>query len=253
MKAQFKYAFRSGLSVRGPVFAVILAAELLVILLGSMGWLPLSVMIAAVTLGGIAIAVMLAVNIYSDVLIFNRIFSAPEAYLHALTPAPRREVLLASVVAAGVLDISTMAVVILGQVWLAILLASSNVWSIIMKAILWDSSAVVHGLLIMASLLATYLLILMIILFCLTMKKSVFYQKRGGWLLTALLAVGIVYLATLTSLFLIPFGTVYFFGKVFILVTVGDLGMAFYVLLKLLEAVALFVVTSKLMERSMNI
>jgi len=136
MKAQLKYAFRSGLSVRGPVFAVIFAMEFVFILLGSMALLPLSAKFVAVSLGGIAIAVMLAVNIYSDVNIFNRIFSPPEASLHALTPAPRRIVLLAGVIAAGALDIFTMTIVILGQIWLGILLAFNKAWNNIWYLIL---------------------------------------------------------------------------------------------------------------------
>jgi len=253
MKAQFKYAFRSGLSVRGPVFAVIFAVELVFIFLGSLDLLPLTAKIVAVSLWGIAMAVMMGVNIYSDINIFSRIFSAPEAYLHALTPAPRREVLLASVVAAGVMDLITMAVVIFGQVWFAILMTSNKVWNIIMEAAQWHYLAVLHGLLAAAVILAGYFLILMIILFCITMRKSILYQRRGGGLLTALLAVGIVYIVTLTPLLLIPFGSVSSFAKVFIVVTIGELGLAVYALLMLLEAAALFVVTSKLMERSMNI
>jgi len=58
MKVQFKYAIRAGLYARGPVFAVIFIMELIFIVLGSLGILPLAAQITAVSLGGTAIAVM---------------------------------------------------------------------------------------------------------------------------------------------------------------------------------------------------
>jgi hypothetical protein len=52
---------------------------------------------------------------------------------------------------------------------------------------------------------------------------------------------------------LIPFGTVTVWRSFFITVTVGDLGMVVFTLLLLAEAAGLFVLTSKLMERKLNI
>ena len=92
----------------------------------------------------------------------------------------------------------------------------------------------------------------MLIIFCRTVRKSVLYNKHAGGFLTFLLAVGIFYLSTVSALLLAPFGTVTRF-YMFFTVTVGSLGMGMYALLLLIFAALMFYLTSRLMERKMNI
>lgn len=252
MKAQFKYAFLSGFHTRGAVFGIIFLMNLAFIVLGSLGWLPLAAQITAVSLGGVAIAVMLVIDVISDVDIARRMFAAPGAYLYALTPAPRRKILLASVISMTVLDIVSMAIVIIGEVWLSILMADEYSLRTLWDEIRNNSSDMPTILLLAALLIAGYLLILMVILFCVTAKKSVLYHKPAGRLLTGVLALGISYVVSLTPFLLAPFGVVGRFGW-FFTVTVGNAGIAVYILLTLLEASALFMLTSGLMERKLNI
>ena len=254
MKAQFKYAFLAGLYVRGGVFAVIFVMNLVFITLGSLDLLPPAGHVTAVSLGGIAIAVMMAANIVGDIAVARRMFAAPGAYLHALTPVPRRKTLLAGVLAMAVMDFVTMAVVIAGEVWLSLNLAGGGLWRIIWNAVRANAADLPYVFFFILMLIAGYLLIMAVILFCVTAEKSVFYKMRASGLIMFLLACGCFYAASLLQLVLAPFGSVERYG-VLITLHLPFRGAVppLYILLILLEAAVLFVLTSKLMERKMNI
>jgi len=252
MKAQFKYAFRAGLSLRLPVFAVIFIMFLVFVALGSLGLLPFAAHVTAVSLGGTAIAVMMAFNIVGDVSIARRMFAAPGAYLYALTPVPRRQMLLSSVIAMAAMDVVTMAAVITGEVILSLNLAGGIgdiVWTSIIRASALD---VLLGIWAAVCVTAGYLLIMMVILFCISARKSLLYNKPAGGLLTAALAAGIAFVINLSPFLLAPFGEISRF-YVFFTITLGRVGSVLFVLLMLIEAAALFVLTSKLLERKVNI
>jgi len=253
MKAQFKYAFRTGFHVRGLAFIVIFIMFLVFAVLGALGFLPLAARIAAVSLGGTAIAAMMVFNIVSDVSIVRRMFAAPGAYLYALTPAPRKRILLSSIITMAAMDIVTMAAVIAGEVLLAINMSEGGegriVWEALRSA---GASDVMYGIWGVALLLAGYFLVMMLILFCMTVRKSLFYNKPVGGLLTAALALAIIYIVNLLSFILAPFGEVSRFA-IFFTISLGRVGSALYVPLTLIEAAVLFILTSKLMERKVNI
>jgi len=252
MKAQFKYTFKTGLSFRGAAFAVIFAMDAVFITLGSLGLLPFAAKVTAVSLGGVAISVMLVFDIIGDIAIIRRMFVTPGAYLYALTPAPRREILLASVIVTAILDIVTMAVVITAEVWLSLILAGEKVWQTIWNVISTNSSEFLYGLWLVPLLIAGYLLIMMVILFCQTAKKSILFGIPASRLLAFLLACACIYVISLLQLILLPFGTVERHGLL-ILLNLGNNVLPFYALLTLLEAAVLFVITSKLMERKINL
>jgi hypothetical protein len=252
MKTQFKYAFRTGLAFRGEAFAVIFVIDAVFIALGSLGLLPFAAQVTAVSLGGVAIAVMLIFNIIGDVAIIRRMFSAPEAYLYALTPAPRRRILLASVITAAILDLVTMTVVITAEVWLSFILAGEGIWRNVLDFINTRGQEFLYGFWYAALLVAGYLLLMMVILFCITVKKSILCTIPVSGLLAFLLACACFYVISLLQLVLIPFGTVSRYGLLIIL-SLGSNALPFYALLILLEAAALFVITTKLMERKINL
>jgi hypothetical protein len=252
MKAQFKYAFMTGINIRGIIFAVIFAMMAIFIILGLLGGMPVPAHITAVSLGGVAIAVMFAANIYSDVSIIKRMFAVPEAYLHLLTPVPRRKILLASVITMLVMDFITMAVVITGQVWLSFNLTGFK-WNAILSAARtnpYDLLLAAWGIL---EFIAGYLLLMMIILLGVTAKKSIFFKLPASGLLAFLLACACVYAFSLLQLILAPFGTVLRNGLLIIVNINNAAGLLVISLLTVLEAAGLFFATSKLMERRMNI
>ena len=252
MKAQFKYAFLSGLYARGGVFAVIFIMNVTFIALGSLGLLPLAAHITAVSLGGVAITVMMAANIIGDIAIVRRMFTAPGAYLHALTPAPRWNILLASIIAMLAMDFTTMAFVISSEVWLSFNLAGNDIWNMVWNYIRENPqnlNYLLWGILLVA---AGYLFIVLIILFSVAAKKSVFYKMPASGILSFILACACVYAASLLQLVLTPLGTIERHG-IFIILTLGSKAAPLYVLLILLEAAALFIITSKFIEKRINI
>jgi hypothetical protein len=252
MKAQFKYAFRSGLTFRGSAFAFIFIMDAVFITFGSLGLLPFAAQVTAVSLGGVAISVMLVFNIIGDIAVIRRMFSVPEAYLYALTPVPRRKILLASVIVTALLDIVTMAVVITAEVWLSLILAGEEIWHNVLDFINMHSSEFMYGFWYAALLVAGYLLLMMVIIFCITVKMSILYKIPASGLLAFLLGCICFYIVSLLQLVLIPFGVIDRYG-LFILLVLGNNALPFYALLTLLEAAALFVITSKLMERRINL
>jgi len=160
--------------------------------------------------------------------------------------------LLASVITMMVMDIVTMATVITSEVLLSFNLASEDTAAVVWEAIRSNSSGLLYTLFCIVFLLAGYLLIMMVIMFCISVRKSVLYNKPAGGLLTALLALGLSYVVTLSSFILAPLGAISRFG-IFFTITLGGGGMAVYALLLLAEAAALFVLTSKLLERKVNL
>jgi len=253
MKALFKYTFRAGLSGRYIAFAVILVMNLAFIIPGMFGLLPLAAQITAVSLSGTAIGVMSVFNIIGDISIIRSMFSAPGAVLYALTPVPRQNRLLVSTVTMFLIDLVTMTVSIVSVVILAVLLGNNyidvSVWEMLREYGSFNPVSVIVPIFLG---IAYYLFIMMLIMFCIAMRKSVFYGKSAGGFLAVLLGFGITYLSSLSALLLAPFADVSFFYGLFS-VTFGYLGTGLYALLLFLFATAMFVLTSRLMERKMNI
>lgn len=255
MKVQFKYAILAELHFRGIVFAVIFAMNFIFLLLGALGVLPVAALITAVTLSGIAVSVMAIVNIICNIGIIRRMFYAPRAYVLALTPTPRYKTLLANVAAIAMLDTVTMTVAITSVTWLSLMLAGefTDIAAHMQNFPPIDAYTILSIIGGAVLLLASYLLLAMFIITCIIVKRSLFYQKRAGGLLTALVALGGMYIFSVSQLILAPFGTVTRFG-LFIHINLGGLlGLIPYAIFTLLYVAVLFIIASKLMERKLNI
>ena len=179
-------------------------------------------------------------------------FAVPEAYLYALTPAPRWKILLASVVTATVLDFVTMAIVITAEVWLSFILAGREIWRTIWDLQSKSGFGFLYGFWCALLLAAGYLLFMIIILFSITAKKSILFRFPASGLLAFLLACAACYVISLLQLLLLPFGAVDRYGLL-IMLNLETNVMPFSVLLTLLDSVALFVITSKLLEKKINL
>ena len=253
MKAQFKYAFLAGLYFRGPVFAVIFLMNTVFVILGFAGVLPLAAQITAVSLSGVAIAVMTAGCIIGDIHIGRRMFASPESYLHALTPVPRWKTLLAGIVTMTVLDILTMLFTIFTQVCISLNLAGKTATQAIEDFFRSNPETISYIFLMALLLTALYFLTLMIIMFCITMKKSVFFKIPASGLLAFLTACACVYVASLLQLLIAPFSYVQRYMFLIIITPVSGIALPLLIVLTLLEAAGLFILTSKLMERRINL
>jgi len=252
MKAQFKYAFLAGLRYRGPVFAVIFSVNTLFIILGSLGMLPIALRILAVSLSGIAFTAMFAANIGADIAIAKRMFSPPGAYLDMLTPVPRYKILLASILTMGMMDIITLIFAAVSQAWLTFNLIGNKIHETVLEIVRSYDNYVMHAVCLFLLIIAAYFLTVTIIVFCVTMKKSVFFKIPASGFLSFLLAVGCFYAASLLQLILAPFCKLDRIGLTFTM-TPDTSMLPFFILLTLLEAAGLFVLTAKLLERKINL
>jgi len=259
MKVQFKYAFRAGLSPRLTVLCVITLLNLAFIVPGVLGVLPLAAQIVGVSLSGCAIAVMLVFNVLGDISIMNNTFSA-KAVIFALTPVHRGKTLAANAISMLIMDFVSMAIAICGTVLLAINVGNNfadvNTWGMMYYAELpWGVSPVFLARNIILPLLifvAAYLSIVMTAFFSIALRKSVLYSVPAGGFLASLIAVAIVYITNLLNLLLIPFGSVNRFYFMFN-INLGYLGMGMYALLLFIVAAVLFVLTSRILEKKINI
>ena len=254
MKALFKYAFLTGLYIRGAVFAVIFLMDAVFITLGSLGLLPFAAHVTAVSLGGVAVIIMKVANIGGDIYLARRLFSAPDAYLYALTPVPRRKILLSWVVTMAAMDLFSMLVVIVGEMWLSFNLAGGGIWQIVWNFLHRNTLHLLYGFWLILLMIAAYFLVMMVIMFCAAAKKSFFFTKRASGFLAFLLACACLYVVSLLQLILAPFSEVQRYGLLLIIVPTNS-GVTFplLIVLTLLEAAALFILGSKLIERKINI
>jgi hypothetical protein len=254
VKAQFKYAFKAGFHIRGYEFIVILIFNLISVVLGLLGLLPLAALITVVSLSGTAVAVMAITNIISDIGIFREMLSSPRAYLQALTPAPRYKTLIANILVISIYDIISMAVAITGVTLISFILAGTffDVFGLIRGFTETQFLDVAFGLGVALTVFARYLLLLMFIISIVVVRKSIFYQKRAGGFFTVLVAIGAVYVSSISQFLLAPFGILSRFS-VFYIISLGRSGIIAYGILILIQVTVLLLVTSRLMERKLNI
>ena len=254
MKVQFKYALLAGLYIRKNVFIVIFIFNLVMVCLGALSLLPLPLLITAIALSGIGVSVMTITSIISDVGIIRQMLATPRAYLQMLTPASRYKTLIANLLAIAVLDIVSMTVAITGVTWLSLLLAGRffDVFNFISNFTLFNISLVAYAIGSLISSISGYLLLIIIIIGCIVVRKSIFYQKRAGGLLTALVTIGVFYLISLSYLLLAPFGTVTRVWGNFV-VSLGSTGSIAFGILTFIQVAVLVFITGRLMERKLNI
>ncbi|MCL2197256.1 MAG: hypothetical protein FWB77_06530 [Treponema sp.] len=252
MKALFKYAFLTGFHIRWPAFAIIFVMNITFIILGS-GTIPFALHILFITLGGLAVAVMMAANIGSDIIMGRRMYASADAYLQALTPVPRWKTLLANVIIMLAADIITMAFAIASIIWITFNFIGNNVWEIFLEMARTQDNYLFYTICGIFMMIAAYLLFVMIILFCAAMKKSILFKVPAASFLTFLLACGCFYAASLLQAVLLPISNVQIFGLSIILSPHTIAAYPILIVLTFLEAAGLFLITSKLIERKINI
>jgi hypothetical protein len=227
------------------------------VLFASGGTLPWPAYVTFLAIGGCAIGAVSVTCVISDIIIIRRIFYAPDAYLYALAPVPGSKRLAANVIAMAVLDIIPLAAIITGQVYLALSFVDANLWRTIWAVAGTGAASVASDVMFIIwsiiTVIAAYLMVMMIILFCIAASKSFLYHMRASGLLAVLLGWGCFYVFSLLGLLLAPFGAVAWVGGMFFVITVTGGALPVYAALILLFTAVLFILTSKLTERKLNI
>ena len=249
-----KYAFLDGLYIRGIAFAVISVMNLVFLFFASFENQHFAALVTFVSLSGTAIAVMIVFNIIGDIVMVRQIFSAPRAYLYALSPVKRWKNLLARISAMMIMDMTSMVLVIIPVVILSLRLAGLNlndqIFSLAYRQYFPGMIDTITGILFF---LGGYLQIVSVILFCITIYKSLLFNVRASGLLAFLCAYACFYLFNLMQVILIPFGSFYNQG-LFLFIFLSNNGSHFmYILLLFLQSAGLLFLASKLMEKRINI
>jgi len=253
MKAQFKYSFLAGMHIRIPVYCIAIALILVFGVLGAIGVLPKAALITAVSLGGVAIAAVFTACVVGDAIVIQRMVHTPGAYLHALTPAPRRTILFTSLIAMFVMDFVSMATVSFGEVWLAFNLSDESAWLTFWQSLDLQWKHVVPAFLNFVYGMSGYMLFMLIILFGISVGKSVFYKKTASALLSVAAGCLCLYVINVLQIVLMPFGIVERFGIFYTINLSGAAVMIPLALLAAAEAAALFFINANLLERKINI
>jgi hypothetical protein len=149
------------------------------------------------------------------------------------------------------MDAITMTAVIIGEIWMSLNLAGTDARRS-MFSFFGQPFAGFNILFYILFAISSYLFLVTIVMMCLTARKTLFYQRRAGKLLTLLFGILVYYIMNLVHIVLAPFGSLYKFG-VFHTITVHGVGAIMYILIILIQAGVLFFITSALMERKMNI
>ena len=257
-KHTLKYTFKDGLYARGGTFAVIMLINIVFIALGSLGLLPRPAHIVAVSLAGVGVAVMIIINIVCDFATIGDIFTAPKAYLYALTPAPRRATVAAKTLAMFIMDCITSVCTIASTTILSLNLADAysnrSVWNFISNYNSEITHAMIRSSLYIAMLIGAYLLLVMFIITIRAAHRSIFYQKRFSGLFTALAAATAVFLSSILPLALspLPFARLMRYGMFFI-VNLNYAGQIAYTILIFAQAAILFLIATNLIDRRINI
>lgn len=252
MKAQFKYAFQQGLTLRLAAFAILVIMNVVFGVLGYFGLWGEPGMITAVTLSSLALFGIFTVNIIVDMRSLKDVFGTPDGYLHALTPVKSWKILLARTVAIVCQDFITLFAGIFGIVWQAMVLSGDIGFGFNYSHYESSNSNAVTGLIV---LLLGYAYIIMLIVFGSSLKNSVLSGIPGRSWLALLGVAATAWIFNLFNFVVAPFGTVDHW-RIFYSITLPGgwyMGFIVYALLFSVKIAALFIASSTLLERKNNL
>jgi hypothetical protein len=255
MKAQFKYALRSGLSLRAAAFAIMALINLPFGLLGYLGFLGYGAMVVAVILSSLAFCGVFAVNIIADVGSLKFIFGTPHGYLHALTPVKSWKTLLARTAAIVIEDSIAICAGVLGIAWQSLNLADEAIGISTLNISVSGYDSFFSALAGIGVSLILYAYVLMLVVFGVTLKQSVFAGLRGKSVLALLCVAAAVWVLSLADFLLVPFGALTNWGMFFYIELPGGFGAGsmVYVILLMARVSALFAASAAMIERKIEL
>lgn len=249
MKAQFKYSFRASLTLRSVAVGATLIMNIVFGLLGYFDVYGHGGKVTAVTLCSIALCGILGICFATDFYLIHSMCSAPAGYLLGLTPVKSWRIILSRVVTILVEDMICLVIAISGVFVQALIESGSRMplpgdkYSL--GTLLWLAVIFILG----------YIYATMIILLGAVLAKSVFYGMRVGTFLAVLATTAVAYVFSLLDFILMPFGAVENWNIFYsISLVIGpNPGFLAYIMLNVCRIAALFIASSYLMERKINI
>jgi hypothetical protein len=252
MKAQFKYAFLQNLDQRAYALGATVLISAVFSVLSVTGLANEAVMTLGVVLESLALCGVFAVCIIADVQGMGGIFGSPQGYLNILTPVPGWKLLLPRLVTYVLEDLFSLAVAIASLVF-QVMVFDSEFGDVFHFRLTWDdirSIALFGGMALLG-----YAYILMLAVFGASLKSGPFSNRRFGSLLALLCMGAAAWALNLFNFVLMPFGMVDMWNSVFTisLDIRSPLHIAMYDLVSLIKVAALFVTSSLLIERRINL
>ncbi len=249
MLNEMKYAVHIHLNQRVIALGATVVLNLIFAICGITGASGTVGMIIGVTLCSLSLCALGIVNIIADVASIRSLFTAPAGYLCALTPQPRWKVLLGRVLVILIWDLVTLAIASLGIVLQASTLAGNIIQ---LQSSTSDISTMLWTVVIFV---LYYALILLAVFFAAAVAKGPFFRLPGSGFLGFLVFCAVLYVHSLLNIVLSPFAQMSRYGAFFsISITPGtNAGMIAFVILIVIELVALFCASVYLMERKVNL
>jgi hypothetical protein len=223
-------------------------------LLAFFGVLPFAGAVTAVSLSGVGIAVVVLINLVSDISSMKSILGSPSGYTYALTPVRGGKILFARMLAIIIQDIIMIGISILGCVWLSISLYKLANTRYIDGEIIGDSNYEIVLETFIGGLVGVIQLIyiFVVIVFCFVIKNSLLFRIKGRSILCILCGAGVYWILSLLDFILIPFADVQRFFFVFNILIYDIRGVVIYGIIGLVKTIILFLITANLFERRYN-
>ncbi len=253
MKAQFKYAIRSGLGLRAAALLGTLVINAVFAAAGLTGLVSENVMILGVVLSSLSLCAVFAINIISDALGFRNIYDAPHGYLFAMTPVKHWKILLPRIVSYAVMDAISLAIAITGVVLQSNILDGSLTGGAVTRITMQSFSA---DIFLFGMGLLGYAYIMLLVVFSQALKSTVFYHMRGRGVLAGLCVLAVAWAFNLTGFLFMPIGMFQGWSWIFYSITLNvnnPLHVAAYYIVSLAKISALFAASSALAERRINL
>ncbi len=248
MLSLIRHFIRIASARRTAAFLVMAAVNVFFIIWTALVPWNLALHIVAVSLSGCALCALFIFNILGDASIDRYVFKAPQAYSANLLPVKSWKLLLSRTIAIVAQDVIGLGLSIAGTTYLSLRLGGVGE----AVAPFFGFEAILSGVLFF---IAGYLLIVLAVAFARILSSSVFYTMKGRGILSLLTTLLALYVLSFLDFLAAPFGYVQSFGTMFVINVDSGLsaGAIAYLLALLAQCAALFLVSSHLMERKINL
>jgi hypothetical protein len=252
MKAQFKYAILQNLGQRAYALAAAVLISLVFSLLSVARVSNEAVFTIGTVLSSLALCGVFVVNVIADVQGVTSIFGTPQGYLNILTPVGAWKILFARLVTFVLADFVSLTVAVAALVS-NVMVYDGVLGDVFSMHFSWRGLQTIA--LVGSGALLGYAHVLMLCVFGASIKSGYFHSTRFGTLLTLICVAVAAWALNLFNFVLAPFGMVDMWSGFFTisLNIHSHLHLALYDTVSLVKLAALFVTSSVLIERRINL
>ena len=248
MLSLIRHFIRIASARRTAAFIVMAAVNVFFIVWTALVPWNLALYIVGVSLSGCALCALFIFQILGDASIDRYVFKAPQGYAVNLFPVNSWKLLLSRTIAIVAQDVIGLALGIAGTTYLSLQLG--GVGERVMRY--FDFETILCGVLLF---IVMYTLVVLAVAFARILSSSVFYTMKGRGILSLLTTLLALYALSFLDFLAAPFGYVQSFGTMFIINVDSGLsaGAIAYLIAILAQCAVLFIVSSRLMERKINL